>query len=38
MNFDTLLANFEPKLAAAFREAFDEIRSSIVLALSLIHI
>ncbi|MGK9264667.1 phage head morphogenesis protein [Sinorhizobium meliloti] len=32
MNFDTLLATFEPRLAAAFREAFDEIRSSVVLA------
>jgi hypothetical protein len=32
MNFDQLLSAYEPKLAAAFREAIEEIRSSIVLA------
>ncbi|MFK0273654.1 phage minor head protein [Ensifer sp. NPDC090286] len=32
MTFDELLATFEPKLATAFRDAIDEIRSSIVLA------
>jgi hypothetical protein len=32
MTFDELLTIFEPKLAAEFREAIDEIRSSIVLA------
>lgn len=31
MTFDELLATYEPRLAAAFREAIDEIRSSIVL-------
>ncbi|MBV7522296.1 phage minor head protein [Ensifer sp. ENS12] len=32
MTFDELLATYEPRLTAAFREAIDEIRSSIVLA------
>ncbi|MDW9852713.1 head morphogenesis protein [Sinorhizobium meliloti] len=32
MNFDQLLSAYELKLAAAFREAIEEIRSSVVLA------
>lgn len=32
MNFDSLLATYEPRLAAAFREAIDEIKSSVILA------
>ncbi|RVG30715.1 phage minor head protein [Sinorhizobium meliloti] len=32
MTFDELLATYEPRLAAAFREAIEEIRSSVVLA------
>ncbi|RVJ72229.1 phage minor head protein [Sinorhizobium medicae] len=32
MTFDELLATYEPRLAAAFREAIEEIKSSIVLA------
>jgi hypothetical protein len=31
MTFDELLAQYEPKVAAAFREAIEEIKSSIVL-------
>jgi hypothetical protein len=32
VTFDELLATYEPRLAAAFREAIEEIRSSVVLA------
>jgi hypothetical protein len=32
VTFDELLATYEPRFAAAFREAIDEIRSSVVLA------
>lgn len=32
MTFDELLATYEPRLAAAFREAVDDIKSSIILA------
>ena len=32
MTFDELLATYEPRLAAAFREAVDDIKSSIIIA------